>query len=239
MPDRSDAALKAAILFEDNHILIVNKQSGIPVQGDKTGDTPLVELYRDLRERVENKPGKAYLVPVHRLDRPVSGVTVLAKTSKAAGRLGNCFREGDTNKKYLCWLQPKNMERIQPIEDTGTLEDWILKKPSGTSLIVKPNTQNSKHSHLRYEVLKRGKKRILVAVDLGTGRHHQIRVQFASRDWVIVGDKRYGAPRAIPDRSIALHAQSLALPHPVSKEIVEFVAALPETWREWGPKTGR
>jgi len=231
--------LQAAILYEDNHLLVVNKPAGIPVQGDKTGDEPLVEMLQRLRQKLEEKPGAAYVAPVHRLDRPVTGVCVFAKTSKAAGRLSDQFRNGIPHKKYLAWLMPRCDQPEKPLPAEGELFDQIKKKPGGTSLIVPADDRQGKPSHLIWRLLKQGNNRVFVEVELGTGRHHQIRVQFASRGWVVVGDKRYGSKRALPDRSIALHAAEITLNHPISGQSITIQAPPPASWTEWGPHTGR
>ncbi len=240
--------MQPQILFEDNHLLLINKPVCVPVQADKTGDPSLDFLLRDWLKARENKPGKAYLVPVHRLDRPASGVLVFAKSSKAAGRMGDQFRDSSPDKHYHIWVEPRTFLRenihfpekdIVELERVGSMFDWIGKKPHGTAFICSEGTPKAKSASLDYEILKEGKKRKLVSVQIHTGRHHQIRIQFASRGWSVVGDKRYGAKRALKDKSIALHAFQLDFAHPITKEMLQIVAPVPVSWTEWGPKTGR
>ena len=236
-------AVEPQILYEDNHLLVINKPPCIPVQNDQTGDASMIDILKAFIIRRDRKPGDAFVTPAHRIDRPASGVVVFAKTSKAASRLGEQFREGVPDKEYLVWLEPREdlalAGAVPALPDQGQLRDLIVKRPGGSSYITTKAHPEAKDSHLSYQVEKRGDKRVLVRVQLGTGRHHQIRVQFSSRGWSVVGDKRYGTKRALPDKSIALHAHSLHLKHPVSGESMYFEAPTPPSWLTWGPKTGR
>lgn len=234
--------LEQAILFEDNHVLVINKPVCVPVQQDKTGDASIDLLMRDFIAERAGKP-TAYCVPVHRIDRPASGVLLMAKTSKAAGRLGNQFRDGQTSKTYHIWVEPQANNPHPKLtlfpEGSGELIDYVSKKPQGTAFVTHAKDPRGKKADLRYHVLRQGDKRSLLEVDLGTGRHHQIRVQFAARGWCVVGDVRYGAKRPLNDKSIGLHAKVLTFAHPISNEMVRVEAPYPPSWAEWGPKTGR
>ena len=219
---------KLNVLFEDNHIIVVEKMVNIPSQADKTGDIDMLTIIKDYLKEKYNKPGNVYLGLVHRLDRPVGGVMVFAKTSKAAGRLSEQVRVKDFQKKYLVVVNGK-LEK-----NKGTFEDYLLKNErANMSKVVDENTKNAKFASLDYEVLKYNEEINLsvVKVDLHTGRHHQIRVQFSSRDHSIYGDQKYGGRGH--GKQIALWAYSLSFLHPVTKERMEF-KVLPEingTWK--------
>ena len=216
------------VLFEDNHIIVVEKIVNIPSQADKTGDEDMLTIIKDYLKEKYNKPGNVYLGLVHRLDRPVGGVMVFAKTSKAAGRLSEQVRVKEFEKKYLVVVNGK-ME-----QDKGELEDYLLKnEKKNMSKVVPENTKNSKYANLEYEVLKYNEEINLsvVKVHLHTGRHHQIRVQFSSRDHSIYGDQKYGGRGH--GKQIALWAYSLSFYHPITREKMTF-EVLPEingTWK--------
>ena len=213
-----------SVLFEDNHLLVVNKSTGVLVQGDNTGDIPLVELCKQYIKEKYQKPGAVFLGVVHRLDRPVSGVVVLARTSKSLERMNALFREKETKKTY--WALVKN----KPPKDSGTLVHWLLKdeKKNKTTAFSK-ETQGALRSELSYKILGDAQSHWLLEVNPVTGRPHQIRVQLASMGCPIRGDVKYGYPHPSDDgRSISLHARRLEFIHPVKKEPVKFEAPLPD-----------
>ena len=218
---------KLNVLFEDNHIIVVEKIVNIPSQADKTGDIDMLTIIKDYLKEKYNKPGNVYLGLVHRLDRPVGGVMVFAKTSKAAARLSEQVRIKEFEKKYLVVVNGKLAQK------QGTFEDYLLKnEKKNMSKVVVENTKNSKYANLDYEVLKYNEEINLsvVKVHLHTGRHHQIRVQFSSRDHSIYGDQKYGGRGH--GKQIALWAYSLSFMHPISKEKLEF-KVLPEIIGSW------
>lgn len=205
------------ILFEDNHIIVVVKPANIPSQEDKTGDKDMLTLIKEYIKDKYNKPGNVYLGLVHRLDRPVGGVMVFAKTSKAASRLSEEVRSKSMQKHYLAIVNGK-MEK-----EKDTLVDYLWKdEKKNTSYVVKEGKKNSKMAELDYEVLKYDKKEdlSLVKIDLHTGRHHQIRVQFSSRMHALYGDNKYHGRGA--GTGICLWAYKLSFKHPVSKEEMSF-----------------
>lgn len=216
------------VLYEDNHLIVVNKKPGDIVQGDITGDVPLSDLVKHYLKAKYNKPGKVYLGVVHRLDRPTSGVVLFAKTSKALSRLNRCFAEGRAKKTY--WAVVKQA----PESNAGMLTHWLLRNPKQNKSYAYPKVvPNSKKAVLAYKVVKALQHYHLLEIDLKTGRHHQIRAQLAAIECRIKGDLKYGAARSNTDRSIHLHARSLALEHPVKKEPLHFVAPPPDdaVWR--------
>ncbi len=216
-------------LYEDNHIIIVNKESGEIVQGDKTGDTPLSELVKAYIKEKYAKPGNVFLGVVHRLDRPVSGIVIFARTSKALPRLNEMFRTGDVHKTY--WAITKN----SPAEDSGTLTHWLVRnEKQNKSFAYNREVPNSKKAILEYRVIGRTDNYNLLEVNLMTGRHHQIRCQLAAMGCPIKGDLKYGAKRSNPDGSISLMARKVEFVHPVSKEPICVEAPLPDDnlWRE-------
>ena len=205
------------VIFEDNHIIVVEKPVNIPSQADKTGDIDMLTIIKAYLKKRYNKLGNIYLGLVHRLDRPVGGVMVFAKTSKAAGRLSNQVREKQFQKTYLVIVNGK-MEKQK-----GSLQDYLLKnEKANISKVVKEGTKNSKLAILDYEVLKYDEKLNLsvLKINLHTGRHHQIRVQLSNRSHSIYGDQKYGGRGH--GKQIALWANELKLYHPVTNELMEF-----------------
>ena len=218
---------KLNVLYEDNHVIVVEKIINVPSQGDKTGDVDMLSIIKDYLKEKNNKPGNVYLGLVHRLDRPVGGVMVFAKTSKAASRLSEQVRVKEFEKKYLVIVNGK----VEP--QKGEFEDYLLKNErANMSKVVPKGTKNSKYANLEYEVLKYDEEINLsvVKVHLHTGRHHQIRVQFSSRDHSIYGDQKYGGRGH--GKQICLWAYSLSFIHPVTKERMEF-RVLPEITGSW------
>ena len=212
------------ILYEDNHLVIVNKKAGEIVQGDKTGDTPLSDFVKDWLKEKYNKPGNVYLGVVHRLDRPVSGVVLFAKTSKALPRLNKMFAEHNkVNKTYWAIVQNR------PQEPQGTLTHWLTRQEkNNTARAYDREVPGSKKAVLDYELIASGDRYHLLEIHLHTGRHHQIRCQLAKIGCPIKGDLKYGAPRSNPDGSISLHARTLTLEHPVNHEIISVTAPVPD-----------
>ena len=212
------------ILYEDNHLVIVNKQAGEIVQGDKTGDTPLSDFVKDWLKEKYNKPGNVYLGVVHRLDRPVSGVVLFAKTSKALPRLNKMFAEHNkVNKTYWAIVQNR------PQEPQGTLTHWLTRQEkNNTARAYDREVPGSKKAVLDYELIASGDRYHLLEIHLHTGRHHQIRCQLAKIGCPIKGDLKYGAPRSNPDGSISLHARTLTLEHPVNHKSISVTAPVPD-----------
>lgn len=217
------------VLYEDNHLIIVNKQAGEIVQGDKTGDTPLSDIVKDWLKEKHNKPGNVYLGVVHRLDRPVSGVVLFAKTSKALPRLNKMFAEHDkVSKTYWAIVQNR------PQASKGTLTHWLTRQEkNNTARAYDREVPGAKKAVLDYELIASGDRYHLLEIHLHTGRHHQIRCQLAKMGCPIKGDLKYGAPRSNPDGSISLHARNLTLEHPVSHETISVTAPVPDDrlWR--------
>lgn len=210
------------VLYEDNHIIIVNKESGEIVQGDKTGDVPLSDIVKQYIKEAHAKPGAVFLGVVHRLDRPVSGVVVFAKTSKALARLNNMFRDGEIHKTYwaLCSNRPEKIE--------GELDNWLVRnEKQNKSYVYDKEKPNAKRARLHYQVIGATDRYTLIEVHLMTGRHHQIRSQLAHIGCPIKGDLKYGAKRSNPDGSISLLARRVEFIHPVSKEKIIVEAPLP------------
>ena len=221
------------ILYEDNHLLVVNKAVGDIVQGDKTGDECLAETYKAFLAQRDGKPGRVFLGIPHRLDRPVSGIVLFAKTSKALERLTAMFREGQVHKTYwaLCCARPA--------ADEARLTGWMVRnEKQNKSYIVadgagpKPaGHPDAKLAELKYRYLYGTERYHLLEVDLLTGRHHQIRCQLAHAGCPIKGDLKYGAPRSNPDGGICLHARHLRFLHPVRKTPVDITAPIPPAWK--------
>lgn len=218
------------VLYEDNHLLIVNKAAGVLVQGDQTKDTPLVELCREYVRNKYNKPGNVFMGLVHRIDRPVSGIVVLAKTSKALERMTKIFHDRKVQKTY--WAIVKK----RPRQTQGTLINW-LKKDGSKNLVTayKEETKDAQKAELSFKVLGKLNDHFLLEVKPKTGRPHQIRAQLGSINCPIKGDLKYGFEKPNLDKSINLHARKLFFVHPVKKESVEIVAPVPENdfWEQF------
>ena len=214
------------ILFEDNHLIIVNKKSGEIVQGDKTGDPTLAEKIKKYIKKKYNKKGNVFLGIIHRLDRPTSGIIVYAKTSKALSRMNDLFRNNKIKKKYWAIIENK------PPQDQGKLENYLLKnQKQNKSYVVEKN--KGKLAILSYELIKKLKNYNLVEINLQTGRHHQIRTQLSNIKCFIKGDVKYGARRSNKDMSISLHARTMQFIHPVKKEEVIVTAKTPNSDKIW------
>ena len=211
------------VVYEDNHIIIVDKCSGEIVQGDKTGDKPLSDTVKEYIKQKYNKPGNVFLGVVHRLDRPVSGLVVFAKTSKALSRLNDMFRTGDVHKTY--WAVVKRRD----IAMEGTLTDWLTRNErQNKSYAHEREVPGAKKAVLKYKVRAVADNYMLIEVTLLTGRHHQIRCQLAHMGCPIKGDLKYGAPRSNPDGSISLLSRRVEFVHPVSKENIVAYADVPD-----------
>ena len=211
------------VVYEDNHIIVVNKTASEIVQADKTGDTPLSETVKQYLKEKYQKPGNVFLGVTHRLDRPVSGLVIFARTSKALTRLNEMFRSGEVKKTY--WAVVKNA----PNEPENELVHYLVRnEKQNKSFAYDKEVPNSKKAILDYRLIGHSENYYLLEVDLKTGRHHQIRCQLAKMGCPIKGDLKYGAPRSNPDGSICLHARKVRFIHPVSKELIELVAPLPE-----------
>lgn len=210
------------IIYEDNHIIIVNKRAGDIVQGDKTGDEPLSEVVKSFIKERDNKPGNVYLGVVHRLDRPTTGIVMFAKTSKALPRLNKLFAEKEAKKTY--WAIVKNA----PPKLEDTLINFLKKNPKNNkSTAHTKEVSQSKKAILHYKLMRQLDNFYLLEVELETGRHHQIRAQLATIGCAIKGDLKYGFDRSNPDASIHLHARGLRFVHPVSNEELHVIAPLP------------
>lgn len=210
------------IVYEDNHLLVVNKKPSQIVQGDKSGDTPLTEHLKAYLKEKYNKPGNVYMGLIHRLDRPTSGLVVFAKTDKAASRLSKLFKERDLTKKY--WAVVQN----PPPENNGSLHNYLKKnEQKNKSFVVKAETDGAKKAELKYTYLAKSDRYHLLEIELLTGRHHQIRCQLAAIGCPIKGDVKYGFNRANKNLSIHLHARYIGLIHPVKKESIELSALPP------------
>ena len=223
--------LHMQVVYEDNHIIIVNKQSGEIVQGDKTGDRPLSELVKDYIKEKYAKPGAVFLGVVHRLDRPVSGLVVFARTSKALTRLNKMFAENEVHKTYWAIVEKSREERGERREESNwhTLTHWLTRnEQQNKSYAYDHEVPRSKKAQLRYRVLSQGDHYALVEVRLLTGRHHQIRCQLSKIGRPIKGDLKYGAKRSNPDGSISLMSRQIEFIHPVSKENISITAPLPD-----------
>ena len=217
------------VIYEDNHIIIVYKESGEIVQGDKTGDTPLSETVKAYIKEKYAKPGAVFLGVTHRLDRPVAGLVVFARTSKALARLNKMFAEGEVHKTYWAVVQQR------PQHDEGTLEHWLVRnEQQNKSYAYDHERPNAKKAILKYRLIGQSDRYFLLEVNLMTGRHHQIRCQLAAMGCPIKGDLKYGARRSNPDGSISLLSHQVEFVHPVSKEKISVVSPLPDDklWRE-------
>ena len=210
------------VLYEDNHIIVVNKESGEIVQGDKTGDTPLSDIVKDYIKVKYQKPGNVFLGVVHRLDRPVSGAVVYARTSKALSRLNEMFRRGEVHKTY--WAIVKN----KPKADAATLVSWIVRnEKQNKSYAYDHEVKDSKKAVLDYRLIASGDTYHILEIRLHTGRHHQIRCQLAAMGCPIKGDLKYGSQRSNADGSISLLSRHTEFLHPVSKQLIAVDAPLP------------
>lgn len=210
------------ILYEDNHLLAVCKQAGDIVQGDKTGDEPLVERLKHYLKEKYAKPGNVFLGVPHRLDRPVSGIVLFARTSKALSRLGDMFRTGQVHKTYLA------ITCAPPPQPQGTLTHWLTRNEQQNKAYASDRPRpGSKQAILRYRLLGQSGRYSLLAITLLTGRHHQIRCQLATLGCPIRGDLKYGAPRSLPDAGISLHAYAIQFSHPVTHQPLTLSAPLP------------
>ena len=220
------------VVYEDNHIIIVNKQSGEIVQGDKTGDRPLSDIVKDYIKEKYAKPGAVFLGVVHRLDRPVSGLVIFARTSKALTRLNKMFAEGEIHKTYWAIVRSEKIRaKSEQFCDDGqwhTLEHWLVRNEKQNKSYAYPTEKpNAKKAILKYRTLSHSDNYTLLEVHLMTGRHHQIRCQLAAMGCPIKGDLKYGAPRSNPDGSISLMARRVEFVHPVSKEPITVEAPVP------------
>ena len=218
---------KLNVIYEDNHIIVVEKPVNIPSQGDKTGDVDMLTIIKEYLKEKYNKPGNVYLGLIHRLDRPVGGVMVFAKTSKAAARLSEQVRDKVFKKKYLVIANGKFDK------ETGVLSDYLLKNErKNMSRVVSEGTKNSKYAELDYEILKYDEELNLsvLKINLHTGRHHQIRVQLSSRNHSIYGDQKYGGRGH--GKQICLWAYELTINHPITKEEMTF-KSIPKMEKSW------
>ncbi len=216
------------VLYEDNHIIAVNKNSSEIVQGDKTGDTPLSESVKAYIKEKYNKPGEVFLGVTHRLDRPVSGVVLFARTSKALTRLNEMFRTQAVKKTY--WA----IVKAAPEQTEARLEHYLVRnEKQNKSYAYDREKPHSKKAALSYRLIGRSDNYSLLEVHLETGRHHQIRCQLAKIGCPIKGDLKYGFPRSNPNGGISLHARSIEFVHPVSKQAITIVAPTPEDEKLW------
>lgn len=230
MPHSTPETLQ--VIYEDNHLIVINKRSGDIVQGDKTGDAPLSDVVKDYIAKKYDKPGAVFLGTVHRLDRPTSGIVIFARTSKALPRLNKMFAERETQKTY--WALVKN----RPSEESGTLTHFLKRNPKqNKSYAHTKEVPDSKKAILDYRVIKKLKTFYLLEIDLHTGRHHQIRAQLTAIGCPIKGDLKYGFDRSNKDGSISLLARKLTITHPVKKEEITFVAHVPEGDPVWAACT--
>ncbi len=216
------ADIAGRILYEDNHLIVFGKRSGEIVQGDKTGDEPLSETLKAFIAQRDSKPGQVFMGVPHRLDRPVSGVVLFAKTSKALERLNNMLREGEVHKTY--WALTAN----RPPKDSDTLTDYLVRNEAQNKSYV---AKSGKEARLHYSLVQNTDRYFLLEVELYTGRHHQIRCQLAHMGCPIKGDLKYGAKRSNPDGSISLLARRIQFIHPVKKTEVDVTAPVPPSWK--------
>ncbi len=225
LPDEQFEELASRILYEDNHLLILNKRAGEIVQGDKTGDEPLSETLKAFIAQRDGKPGHVFMGVPHRLDRPVSGAVLFAKTSKALERMSGMFRDGNVHKTY--WA----LTTARPDAGQGELVHWLRRdEKQNKSFASETQKPDAKRAVLRYRVLRDTDRYHLVEVELLTGRHHQIRCQLSAIGCPIKGDLKYGAPRSNRDGGISLHARTVSFVHPIRKEEISVTAPL-----DWSP----
>ncbi len=222
------------VLYEDNHIIAVNKTCHEIVQGDKTGDIPLSETVKGYIKEKYQKPGEVFLGVTHRLDRPTTGVVLFARTSKALTRLNEMFKSHEKIKKtYWAIVDSEAIKRFG--HEAMRLENYLWRQEKqNKSFVVKPGTKDAKHAALSYKVVAHSERYTLLEVNLETGRHHQIRCQLAAIGCPIKGDLKYGAKRSNPDGGISLHARKIEFVHPVSKLPISITAPVPEDrlWKE-------
>lgn len=216
------------VLYEDNHIIAVNKNSSEIVQGDKTGDKPLSEIVKTYIKDKYNKLGNVFLGVTHRLDRPVSGVVLFARTGKALARLNDMFRNQEVSKKYWAIVQNR------PKKESDKLVNYLVRnEKQNKSYVYEKEKQDSKRAVLNYRLIAESDRYYLLEIDLETGRHHQIRAQLAHIGCPIKGDLKYGSPRSNKGGGISLHARSVAFVHPVSKKEISIIAPVPEDDALW------
>lgn len=217
------------VIYEDNHIIIVNKQAGEIVQGDKTGDRTLTDDVKAYIKEKYAKPGDVFLGVVHRLDRPVSGVVVFARTSKALSRLNDMFRTGKIQKTYQAIVPATEKSVATPDGEWVTVDTWLTRNErQNKAFSHQREVAGSKRAVLDYRIIGRGDRYNLLEVRLHTGRHHQIRCQLSYLGMPIKGDLKYGSPRSNPDGSISLHARHIAFEHPVSHQAIDVTADYPD-----------
>ncbi len=210
------------VLYEDNHLIVVNKKAGDIVQGDKTGDLPLSEIVKQYIKKKYDKPGNVFLGVVHRLDRPTSGAVIFARTSKALSRMNDQLKNRQVKKTYHTIVKGKTPEK-------GTLIHYLKKNPKNNkSTAYEKETPGSKRAVLHFRKLAESDRYSLLEIDLETGRHHQIRAQLAKTGYPVKGDLKYGYPRSNPGKGISLHARELSFTHPVSKEKIKIIAPYPQ-----------
>lgn len=223
-----ESKIENNILFEDNHLIVINKQSGEIVQGDKTGDEPLSETVKKYIKTKYNKPGDVFLGTPHRIDRPTSGIVIFAKTSKSLARLNKMFQQKEIQKTY--WAIVKN----EPPQKEATLIHFLKKNEAKNKSVAKlQDFDGAKRAELTYKVIHQFQQYFLLEILPKTGRHHQIRVQLASIGCPIKGDLKYGFSRSNKDASISLHARKIAFIHPVQKELLEITAPAPSNDVMW------
>ena len=223
IPEEEFESIRERILYEDNHLLVFNKTAGEIVQGDKTGDEPLCEKLKAFIAKRDSKPGRVFMGVPHRLDRPVSGIALFAKTSKCLERLNECFRLGEIHKTY--WA----LTCSRPDPEQGELKHFLYRnEKQNKSYAYSAPKSGAKEARLKYRVLKDTERYHLVEVELLTGRHHQIRCQLSAIGCPIKGDLKYGAPRSNPDGGISLHASHISFIHPVKHEEINVTA--PVDW---------
>jgi 23S rRNA pseudouridine1911/1915/1917 synthase len=213
------------IIHLDNHLLVISKPAGMLSQSDETGDQDVVQWGKAYLKEKFNKPGNVFCGLVHRLDRPASGVMILARTTKGAGRLAKAFADRKVEKEYMALVEG------MPDEE-GKAEDYLAKLKRQVR-VVRETHPEAQHAVLNWKVIGYHSDQALISVKLETGRSHQIRVQMSSRGWPLVGDLRYGAKTKFDGRNLALHAFKLELDHPTLKEKVSYTAPLPATWPSW------
>lgn len=220
--------MEEQIVYEDNHLLVINKKVGQLVQGDKTGDDSLLELIKNFIKKRDDKPGNVFLGLVHRIDRPTSGLVIYAKTSKALSRLTQMVKNREIKKTYWAVVTKEMIPQSQ------RLVHFLKKNEKNNKAIVFPKaTEGAKEAILTYHIIKNLDNYFLLEIDLETGRHHQIRAQLSKIGAPIKGDLKYGAARSNPDGGINLHARKLEFIHPVTKENIEITAPVPQNDAVW------